>query len=153
MEQLDIMPPVPKPSLWQKTINGMMQTATKIPVSEELTYSGQFREHLRNFCTSRIRAMSPEEMELGKPWTEKGLTKFRIEALMEYLKNRSFTQYTRAQVQDQLKQMNHNEECHGTRNIKREDGKHTSIRVWWVPEFDDADIEIDVKEDKYDIPF
>ncbi len=78
---------------------------------------------------------------------------FRIEALMEYLKNRSFTQYTRAQVQDQLKQMNHNEECHGTRNIKREDGKHTSIRVWWVPEFDDADIEIDVKEDKYDIPF
>ena len=79
--------------------------------------------------------MSPEEMELGKPWTEKGLTKFRIEALMEYLKNRSFTQYTRAQVQDQLKQMNHNEECHGTRNIKREDGKYTSIRVWWVPAF------------------
>ncbi len=153
MEQLDIMPPVPKPSVWQKTINGMMQTATKIPVSEELTYSGQFREHLRNFCTSRIRAMSPEEMELGKPWTEKGLTKFRIEALMEYLKNRSFTQYTRAQVQDQLKQMNHNEECHGTRNIKREDGKYTSIRVWWVPAFDDADIEIDVKEDKYEVPF
>ena len=34
MEQLDIMPPVPKPSVWQKTINGMMQTATRIPVSK-----------------------------------------------------------------------------------------------------------------------
>jgi len=153
MEQLDIMPPVPKPAVWQQTINGMMQTATKVPVSEELTYSGQFRNHLRDYCTSRIRAMAPEEMETGKPWTESGLTKFRIEALMDYLKNRGFTEYTRAQVQDQLKQLNHNEECHGTRNIKREDGKWTSIRVWWVPEFDDAQLEIDVKEDKYDIPF
>lgn len=153
MEQLDIMPAVPKPAIWQRTINGMMQTATKIPVTEELTYSGQFKEHLRNYCTSRIRAMSPEELEIGKPWTENGVTKFRIDALMEYLKNRGFTQYNRAEVQDQLKRLNSDGECTGTRTIKQDDGKRRSVRVWWVPEFDDGEVELDVKEDNYDIPF
>jgi hypothetical protein len=153
MEQLDIMPPVPKPADWQRSINAMMLTATKISVSEELTYSGQFKEHLRNFCTSRIRALAPEELKMGKPWTEGGLTKFRIEALMEYLKNRNFTQYTRAQVQDQLKQLNDEKECHGTRTIKQEDGRRTSIRVWWVPEFEDELLDIGEEEDVNDIPF
>jgi|TARA_R110002020_G_scaffold69337_3_gene180502 hypothetical protein len=153
MEQLDIMPPVPKPGDWQKLINSMMETATKLSVSEELTYAGQFKNHLRDYCTSRIRAMAPEEIEMGKPWTERGTTMFRIEALMEYLKNRGFTQYTRAQVQDQLKHLNHDQECHGTKNIRREDGRRTSIRVWWVPEFEDMSVEITAEEKSDEIPF
>lgn len=153
MEQLDIMPPVPKPGDWQKLINSMMQTATKLSVTEELTYAGQFKNHLRDYCTSRIRAMAPEEIEMGKPWTERGTTMFRIEALMEYLKNRGFTQYTRAQVQDQLKHLNHDQECHGTKNIRRDDGRRTSIRVWWVPEFEDMSVEITAEEKTDEIPF
>jgi hypothetical protein len=90
---------------------------------------------------------------MGKPWTERGTTMFRIEALMEYLKNRGFTQYTRAQVQDQLKQLNHNNECHGTKNIRRDDGRRTSIRVWWVPEFEDMSVEITAEEKTDEIPF
>jgi len=128
-----------------------MSTATKIDVPEELTYSGRFREHLKAFCTSRIKAMSPEELDLGKPWTEDGLTKFKIEGLMEYLKNRGFTTFTRAQVQDQIKQMNDNEECYGHQSIRRDNGKRSTIRVWWVPAFDDSLPEL--KEPDYDIPF
>jgi hypothetical protein len=151
MEQADMMPPTPKAADWQQMVNGMMSTATKIDVPEELTYSGRFREHLKAFCTSRIKAMSPEELDLGKPWTEDGLTKFKIEGLMEYLKNRGFTTFTRAQVQDQIKQMNDNEECYGHQSIRRDNGKRSTIRVWWVPAFDDSLPEL--KEPDYDIPF
>jgi hypothetical protein len=151
MEQIDMMPPTPKASDWQQVINGMMATATKLDVPEELTFSGQFKEHLRSFCTSRIRAMSPEEMELNKPWTENGYTKFKIEGLMEYLKNRGFTQYTRAQVQDHIKKLNDTDDCFGHHAIRRENGKRSTLRVWWVPAFDDSEVELE--EPNYEIPF
>ena len=151
MEQIDMMPPTPKASDWQQVINGMMATATKLDVPEELTFSGQFKEHLRSFCTSRIRAMSPAEMELNKPWTENGYTKFKIEGLMEYLKNRGFTQYTRAQVQDHIKKLNDTDDCFGHHAIRRDNGKRSTLRVWWVPAFDDSEVELE--EPNYEIPF
>ncbi len=120
MEQIDLMPPIMKPQKWQATINSLMNNSTKLAVPEELTLSGQFRDHIKNFCTSRIRAMAPEELEMGKPWTEDGVTKFKIEGLMEYLKNRGFTQYTRAQVQDHIKKLNDTDDCFGHHAIRRE---------------------------------
>ena len=56
-------------------------------------------------------------------------------------------------MQDQLKQLNHNNECHGTKNIRRDDGRRTSIRVWWVPEFEDMSVEITAEEKTDEIPF
>lgn len=153
MEQIDMMPPQPKQADWQQLINMMMGTATKISVPEELTYRGQFKEHLRDYCTSRVRAMSPEELTMNKPWTEDGVTKFKIEGLEQHLKNRGFTSYTRAQIQDGIKQLNDNQECHGHQNIRREDGTRSTLRVWWVPAFDDTEIDTTGKEESYDIPF
>ena len=119
-----MMPPQPKQADWQQLINMMMGTATKISVPEELTYRGQFKEHLRDYCTSRVRAMSPEELTTNKPWTEEGVTKFKIEGLEQHLKNRGFTSWTRS-----------------------------TLRVWWVPAFDDTEIDTTGKEESYDIPF
>ena len=41
--------------------------------------------------------MSPEELVLNKPFTEHGHVFFKLDALMDYLKGKGFTQYTRGQ--------------------------------------------------------
>ena len=59
MEQLNYMPPAQKANGWQTLVNDLLQNATQIEVPEELTLGGQFKELVKQFCTSRIRAMSP----------------------------------------------------------------------------------------------
>jgi len=153
MNQLNIMPPVPKPSTWQPVVNKLMSESVRIEVPEELTVRGQFNELLRTFCTSRIRATAPEEMELGRPWAEGGLVKFTMSGLELFLKNRGFNQYKRPEIQERIKELNGSEECHGHQRIKKQNGKPSTIRVWWVPEFTDTEVELEVKDYSNDIPF
>ena len=152
MEQLNYMPPLLKPTEWQPMVNEMMVNATTIEVPEELTIAGQFKELLEIFCTSRIRAMSPEELELGKPWTEDGKTYFKIKGLQEFLKQRGFTKLTRPQMQERLKVMNSNEECNGKFRYRDDVGKRHEVRVWWVPEFIKEEVELPTGE-SYEAPF
>ena len=90
MEQMNIMPPTVKPQKWQVMINLMMQSATYLDVPEEATIKGQFKDHLQSYCTSQIRAMAPEELEMGKPWTDGDTTKFKLEGLIDFLHHRRF---------------------------------------------------------------
>jgi hypothetical protein len=152
MEQLNYMPPLLKPTEWQPLVNEMMVNATTIEVPEELTLAGQFKELLEIFCTSRIRAMSPEELELGKPWTEEGKTYFKIKGLQEFLKQRGFTKLTRPQMQERLKAMNDNAECNGKYRFKDDQNRWKELRVWWVPEFERTEVELPTG-DSYEAPF
>lgn len=152
MEQLSMMPPTLKPQKWQQMVNELMGKSVKQEVPEEMTIKGQFKELLKVYCTSRIKAMAPEEMEMGKPWTENGMTKFTIAGIMLFLKNRGFNDYTRAEVQERLKELNDGQECHGHHSIKKE-GKRTTIRVWWVPAFEEDEIELGNEELENDYPF
>jgi len=122
-------------------------------VPEELTLSGQFKELLRQYCTSRIKAHHPEELLHGKPWTEDGLTMFQISGLMEFLNNRRFTYFTRAQVQEQLKRVNDNQDCHRHRSIKKDDGSRTTVRVWAIPSFETIEVDLPTEETIDEIPF
>jgi hypothetical protein len=151
--QLRRAPHVPRPAKWVSLIDGLLQNASLVDVSPELTLAGQFHELLKDYCTGRIQAMSPEELMLGKPFTEEGKTKFRIEGLMEFLKQRGFTKYTRAQVLEQIKKMNDGGTCSGHRSIKREDGTFTTTRVWWVPVFNDVMIDLGTSNGQAEIPF
>ncbi len=153
MEQLDMMPPVPKRMDWQQLINSMLNTATKQEVAPELTRAGQFQNLLRKFCTSHIRAVAPEEVLSGKPWTDKGKTMFRIDALEKFLRNNDFTHFTTGRIQEHIQRLNEGQECHGKLNYTKEDGKRSTTRVWWVPVFENLDVDIDIKGEKYDIPF
>ena len=153
MDQIDFMPPVTKSSDWQVLVNGLMSNATTIEASPELTTTGQFEELLETFCTSRIRARSPEELRMGKPWTENDLTYFTLKGLQEFLKNRGFLSFNRPQIQERLKRLNFGSECNGYYKLKDESGKWHNIRVWWVPEFDNTEIPIPNKETADDIPF
>ena len=131
-------------------VNSLMSQATYIDVPEEETYAGQFKSHLASYCTSHIRAMSPEEIEMGKPWTDDGVTKFKLEGLLEFLNHRRFNALTRAQIIQQIRDMGGDS---GSQNITKRSGKRTKIRCWWIPAFEDDDIELPVKELDSDIPF
>jgi hypothetical protein len=152
MEQINFMPPTLKSSEWQQIVNNLLQNASHIEVPEELTVAGQFKELLQMFCTSRIRAMSPEELELGKPWTENEKTYFKIKGLQEFLYNRNFNKLSRPQIQERLKELNDDGECHTVYRYKDDNGKWHSTRVWSVPEFTEQEVVLPEGE-TYEAPF
>ena len=153
MEQTKYMPPLMKSADWQVLVNGLLHDAAMIEVPEELTLSGQFKELVRGFCTSRISARSPEEMTMGKPWTEDGKTYFQIKGLQDFLKNHNFTSFTRPQMQQRLEEMNNEQKCNGFFKFKKDDGTWKNIRVWWIPEVKQEEIELPVEDKTYEPPF
>jgi hypothetical protein len=150
MEQMNIMPPTVKPQKWQQMINQLMQGATVLEVPEEATVKGQFKEHLKSYCTSHIRAMAPEEMEMNKPWTDDGVTKFKLEGLIEYLHHRRFKVDNRGHLIQMIRDMGGD---NGIQNIHRSDGGRTTLRCWHIPAFEQEEIELSVREMNNDIPF
>jgi hypothetical protein len=150
MEQCNFMPPTTKPDKWRKVVNGAMSQATYIDVPYEETIAGQFKEHLYSYCTSHIRAMAPEEIDMGKPWTDDGVTKFKLEGLLEYLHHRRFVSQTRAQIIQMIRDLGGD---NGSQHITRKSGKRTTVRCWWVPAFEDDEVELPVQEINNDIPF
>ena len=97
MEQLKVMPPKLKDSDWEITVNDLMEKCNEIQVPEELTYKGQFISILEAYCTGRVQAQTFEEVMLGKPYTEveEGKTFFRLDSLMEYMRQKKFDSYTK----------------------------------------------------------
>ena len=101
-----------------------------------------------------MQAQTFEEIMLGKPYTEveESKTYFRLDSLMEYMRQKKFDSYTRAQVQERLKEIN-NEESSTVRRFKTSSGKWKSVRVWWIPEIVS---EVDISEipiEKEEVPF
>jgi len=153
MEQSTIMPPKIKEMDYQGKIAQMLRDATRLEAPEELTVRGQFKEILRQYCTSRIKAMEPAELKMGKPWTEKGRTMFTMSGLEEFLRQRHFNYRSRAEIQEHLKAINGTENCHGHKAIPKEGSKPSTVRVWWVPEFEDEEVTLNIKEIENDVPF
>jgi hypothetical protein len=153
MEQSTVMPPKIKEPDYQGKIAQMLRDATRLEAPEELTVRGQFKEVLRQYCTSRIRAMEPAELKMGKPWTEKGRTMFTMPGLEEFLRQRHFNYRSRAEIQEHLKAINGTEHCHGHKAIPKEGGKPSTVRVWWVPAFEEDEVSLNVKEIENDVPF
>ena len=131
----------------------LMSDMSEIEVPEELTYKGQFMDFLEEFCTGRVQAASPEELSLGKPWTEDGLTYFRIESLIKYLRNNRFDTYSRGQIQERLKELNPDAKASGTKGFKGSDGQWKNIRVWHIPAFSPEVEAPDIDIQGEDIPF
>jgi hypothetical protein len=137
MEQIHKMPPMMKMADWQNIVGALMEDMSEIEVPEELTYKGQFMDLLEAFCDGRVQAQSAEEISLGKPFTEEeeGLTYFKIESLMKYLRNQRFDNYSRGQIQERLKELNGDGTANGLKRFKTTKGDSKPLRVWWVPMF------------------
>jgi hypothetical protein len=154
MEQLNFMPPKMKDADWEVQVNGLLENCNEIAVPQELTYKGQFLSYLELFCTGRVQAQSFEEVVIGKPYTdvEDARTFFKLDALMEFLRNRKFDNYTRAQVQERLKEIN-NGDSSLVKKFQNSQGKWKSVRVWWIPEFG-GEVEIKpITIEEEEVPF
>jgi len=154
MEQMYKMPARMKESDWRDLVDGLLSGATRIPVPEELTQKGLFIELLETFCTSRIQAHSPEELLTGKPWTEDGLTYFKLSSLQDYLKRNNFTLYTRGQITERLKEMNKGSASDKTYRFRDNNERWKSVRVWCVPEMHRGEVDLpEVTFEEEDPPF
>lgn len=154
MEQLNFMPPKMKDADWEVQVNGLLENCNEIAVPQELTYKGQFLSYLELFCTGRVQAQSFEEVVIGKPYTdvEDARTFFKLDSLMEFLRNRKFDNYTRAQVQERLKEIN-NGDSSLVKKFQNSQGKWKSVRVWWIPEFG-GEVEIKpITIEEEEVPF
>ena len=154
MEQLNFMPPKLRDNLWEEQINGLLENCNEINVPEELTYKGQFISLLETYCTGRVQAQTFEEIMLGKPYTEaeENKTYFRLESLMEFMRQKKFDVYTRAQVQERLKEINSGDSSI-VKRFKTSTGNSKTIRVWSIPEFV-SEVEIEpVKIEAGEAPF
>jgi hypothetical protein len=70
---------------------------------------------------------------------------------MEFLRQRNFGSFTRAQIQERLKKLNDDTDCNGHKSIRKPDGSRSTIRVWWIPAYEGVEQKTEVAEN--DIPF
>ena len=152
--QINFVPATMKSQDWTSMLNGMLKQATYIEVERELTLTGRFEDLTRAYCNGSAQAYDPAELETGKPYHDEGRVKFKIEGLVNFLKNRNHPwSDNRAKLQEEIKRLNAHDAFHGVQRYKMADGKWGSIRVWWVPEFAEEDIDLPVQEINNDIPF
>ena len=138
MNSLNHMPPLVKQSVWQEIIERLMINLNTIPVSDDGSLAGQFEAHLQEFCTDRAQALNRDELLLRKPWTEEGVTWFRLKDLQDYLTRNKFTYFNTGQLVQAL------------RNLKGKSDKFNlkgrTVRVWGVPAYQQQDSAFDIKE-------
>lgn len=156
MSQIYFMPATIKPAEWTAIVNQLFREATYVEVPKELTIRGQFEDLLKLFCTGSAQAREAAELLTNKPWLDKGQYKFKLDGLMQFMKNRQFNEYThRAKVQEELKRLNDGSDCSGTQRYKDASGDWKSVRVWWVPEeaVKSDDVEFSVTKLEDEVPF
>ena len=138
MNSLDTMPPLVKQSVWQEIVERLMNNLIKIPVSDDGSLAGQFEAHLQEFCTDRAQALNRDELLLRKPWTEDGITWFRLKDLQDYLTRNKFTYFNTGQLVQALRHLKGKSEKYNL--------KGRTVRVWGVPAYQQQDSAFDIKE-------
>lgn len=152
-EQIHFMPSTIKQQDWTTLVNGMLKQAVFIEVPRELTLEGKFEDLLKQFCTGSVQAMEPGEVYNGKPWFNDGRIHFKMDALEAFLRSRQFSDYGTAKIQQELKRINGVEESSKTINYYKADGKRSSVRVWWVKEYEEDQADYTIETLQNDIPF
>ena len=101
-----------------------------IEVSEDVSITGQFNEHLEDFCTGHQAAEEREQILLKRPWTdqERGETYFRLKDLESHLLKANFKHFKTHQLAQRLRDLN------GHASVLKIQGKNT--RLWRIPAFE-----------------
>ena len=138
MNSLDTMPPLVKQSVWQEIVERLMHNLIKIPVSDDGSLAGQFEAYLQDFCTDRAQALNRDELTLRKPWTENGISWFRLKDLQDYLTRNKFTFFNTGQLVQALRKIEGKSDKFNL--------KGRTVRVWGVPAYQQQDSEYEIKE-------
>ena len=89
------------------------------------------------FCTDRAQAQTKDEVLLGKPFTEDGLTMFRLSDLEAYLQRHNFRYFTRPKITARLRDLGSD---HSGQNIK---GRF--VNLWSIPAYE-------IQTDPFNLP-
>ena len=90
----------------------------------------------------------------GKPWTDEGVTYFKLSGLQEFLKRHNFTSYTRGQVTERLKELNNGDASNKEYRFKDNKDSWKKVRVWFIPEIDKGEVDLpEVTFEEQDVPF
>lgn len=127
MESLNTMPPIFKGSVWQKTIQELLESAMIVEVPEDSSPKGLLFDYLEKFCTSRMQAREQEGLLLGAPWTNEGFHYFRMVDFMSFLDRSRFYDFKVHQVSAMIK------EYGGEHKFLVLKGK--GINLWKIPAF------------------
>lgn len=104
MEVTNIMPNLLKREDWEEIVQELLEHVTLVEMPEEASPKGTLFEHLREFCTSRSQAKTPEEMYLGKPFLYNGHHWFRVKDFMAYLERQRFKVFSQTQISAYLQE-------------------------------------------------
>ena len=127
MDALNLIPPKVKENVWRQIIQQLLDNLTIIEVPKDASTEGHFNELLETFCTERP-ARERDELLLGKPWSDKGRTYFRLADLMDFLHRKNFRDYPRNKLSARLRELGGKSHFF---NIK---GK--GANVWHIAEFE-----------------
>ncbi len=141
MEQLNFMPRSVAKQQWESRISTLMSEmrdneSAIMEVAQDASISGQFYDYLEEFCSHLQQAQDKEEILLRRPWTdeEEEVTYFRLKDFESYLKKNKFFEYKSHKIAQRLRDIN------GESMVLKIKGR--SVRVWKIPAFESADVEI-----------
>ena len=145
MEQLNFMPRSVSRIIWENRIGALMQEMKEnesaiIDVSQDASVSGQFYDHLEEFCQSMQQAEDKEEILLKRPWTDEDekMTYFRLKDFDAHLKRNKFFEYKSHKIAQRLRDK-------GGESLQiRIKGR--PARVWKIPSFDAVEVELSAPE-------
>ena len=127
MDYLNIMPQLPSHQVWQAAVQHAMDTVTIIEAPAESSPEGLFWDMVEKFCTGRAQALTLDEIVLGKPYTDKGRTNFRLPDLMSYLSMHKFFEFKSPKISSMLK------DAGAQHHFAVMKGR--GVNYWSIPEF------------------
>lgn len=98
MEQISIMPMLPKRDTWQGIIARLLENLHVIEVPKDSTPPEILVQHLREFLTCRVQANKIEEIVLGKPFKSNSHYVFRFRDFLKYLERMKFYEYKMGKI-------------------------------------------------------
>lgn len=128
--KLDILTSLIKPSSWDAIVRSKLASIEVIKVPEDATKEGQFWGHVQQFCTSKVKGRSMDELLLHKPFTDpkEALTYFRSADLIQYLTQNRFNGATEKDVWKWLRKRGAK---HHFLNLKGQ-----GVNCWSIPSFE-----------------
>ena len=152
MEQLNFMPRTVSKPQWEGRISSLLNEmrdneSAIIEVAVDASVSGQFYDYLEEFCRYLQQAQDKEEILLRRPWTdeEEQITYFRLKDFEGFLRKNKFFEYKSHKIAQRLRDIN------GQSTAMKIKGR--TVRVWRIPAFDVADIELTTPDFKRETPF
>ena len=127
VDYLRIFPQLPSAPVWQAAVQHALDTVTIVEAPSDASPEGQFWEMVEKFCIGRAQALNIDEITMGKPFTEKGRTYFRMQDMIAFFSRNKFFEFKGPKIASLFKDSGAE---HHVKNIK---GR--TVNYWSIPSF------------------